>query len=62
MFHFKSFLRLTNQSTQTDYVQTRILDVKCVHAFYIKGVTSSCLEPDFGAGVQIQIDDVESWI
>lgn len=57
-----AYLKTIDQKIQDFQVYTRCREVNGITAVYLKGFSNQNLDPDFGAGIDIEIPDVISWM
>ncbi len=64
MFNLNPYLNLQNKVVFNikNVVDTNIKKIGNVNAVYVKGLANTSLDPDFGCGIDINIDDVESYM
>ena len=62
MYEMKPYLRLSDQTVQDYHVQLHCSENNGVTAVFLKGFSNQPLDPDFGAGIHINISDSQSWM
>lgn len=62
MASMKAYLNLSDGKRQDYHVRIRTEQADGVQAVYIDGFSKCTLDSEFGAGIEIAIDDVESWM
>lgn len=58
----KAFLKLSHGDIQTDCVKTIVSTENGVSVCSIKGLSRFTLNADFGAGIELYIDDIDSYV
>ncbi len=56
------YLNRQNGKKQTRQVQLNEKLVDGIRAIYIDGFTNQCLDSEFGAGIEIELENVKSWM
>ncbi len=58
----KAFLKLSHGEIQTDCVKVWSEEANNVTAYYIKGSSRHTLDIDYGAGIELCLDDIETYV
>ena len=58
----RAYLRLCSGEEQAYHVTLTERLEEGVHAVYLKGYSQYPLDPEFGAGIELQVKDVKSWM
>ena len=58
----KAYLNLSNGTRQTRFVKLAEKLEEEVHAVYIEGISNASLDSEFGAGIEIELEGVKSWM
>ena len=62
MASMKAYLNLSNGKKQDFHVKTVVKQVEDVQAVYIDGFTNVKIDSEFGAGIELAIEGVKSWM
>lgn len=62
MASMKAYLNLINGTKQDFHVKTVIKQVEDVQAVYIEGFCNTKIDSEFGAGIELAIEGVKSWM
>ena len=58
----KAYLNLANGNRQENFIHLKKKQVKDVEAVYIEGISERLLDSEFGAGIEIEVGDIKSWM
>ncbi len=58
----RAYLRLENGHIQTDRILLKEIEQDGVTAVYIDAVSNDTIDADFGAGIEIELDEVSQWM
>ena len=58
----RAFLRLNNGEQQEFQVKLNEKVDEGVHAIFIDGLSGQALDAEFGAGIELQVDGMKSWM
>ena len=62
MEHMRAYLNLSDGKRQEYQVKLKDVQVEEVHAVYIDGISKFNLDMEFGAGIEIELKGVKSWM
>lgn len=62
MKNMKAYLNLSNGEKQDFLVKLTEKLEEGVHAVYIEGFSKRTLDSEFGAGIEIELENVKSWM
>ena len=58
----KAFLQLSNGDRQESQIEVTEIVEEGVHAVFIDGLSSHTLDAEFGAGIELRVDSMKSWM
>ena len=58
----KAYLNLANGKRQENFIHLKKKQVEGVEAVYIEGISERLLDSEFGAGIEIEVGDIKSWM